>query len=1074
MFATVVATAPPVAAEVVVRSIDVGVSTFAIASDDDDGRVFVLTNSPSVIVVFEDGVQTGYISVGGVAGKLAYDDDRNRLFLLQNTGRLVAVDTDTNSIITTRTLTGDPQDLDVDAVTGQVFVTQYNLGKLAILDGSDLSTVTTVDAGPYANEVAVGDGKVYVMNDGDGIAILQGPTYERIGLIPAFNVRQLEIPAGTQRLYISLGWHESNAQVRVVSTQTNAVLGSLEVSEEAQYFAFNGDASRLYVSTQGDYVSVIETATMTEVAVVGGVYARGVTFSEATGVASLVGLRYDANWNPRGVLEDIEYSPPLASPPVVSVAPAEFPEGDPIFQPDHPLGDYDYEVINTIEVTLDEPSSEWVKVTWSIGDPGTATGNEDYHEGTRWYTLIAPGETSVDVRVPTLSDFDVEPDETYTLSITGAVGATIGDGAATIGMLDDDAGRPPKPIVSLVDDVVVGEADGPGVMDIALDAPASEDIELYWYWTSEGTATNPDDFDPAWGAVLIPAGQTAASFEVDVVDDDEVENDETIEIILGELRGPVAATDRTIKKFTIVDDDRGDDDGVLDSTEDGAPNDGDGNDDGVLDSQQPNVTSLPSSVGPYVTLASEAGTSIVGVTAVEPSIDPPAGYTLPDGLFDFAIEGVTPGGSTTVRVFTQSAGGITGWLKLDGGVWTVLPASQVTIDSAGAWIDITLIDGASGDSDGAADGRVVDPGGIAVASDSAAPTVACGSAPAVWSGVDVSIACSASDTGSGLADEVDASFALSTSVAAGTQTTNAATNSRSICDVAGNCAAAGPITGIRVDKSLPTVTITSPTGANVTRNSTLTARYSCADLGSGLRSCVGTVANGARLPTSTTGTRSFTVTATDNVGNITTRTVTYQVVPPNAAPSVRADMGITGLNDVGFQSRAVTLSGTFSDVDGSGPYAATVQWAPGGAFVPVTVTGSGFVGSYTYPSSGSRLVTVRVCDAAGACGTDAVTVRASVSQRVRPVVQCVTDRGSRVTPRYAARLGYDNPASFAIVVPTTSSENAFTSSPINRGQPQIFRPGQQRNVFTVTFSSGTQSWRLNGTTASMNANTRRC
>ena len=67
------------------------------------------------------------------------------------------------------------------------------------------------------------------------------------------------------------------------------------------------------------------------------------------------------------------------------------------------------------------------------------------------------------------------------------------------------------------------------------------------------------------------------------------------------------------------------------------------------------------------------------------------------------------------------------------------------------------------------------------------PHVSCAAADGAWHNTDVTIACTASDVGSGLANSADASFNLTTNVLAGTETANAATNSRQVCDVAGNC-----------------------------------------------------------------------------------------------------------------------------------------------------------------------------------------------------------------------------------------------------------------------------------------------
>ncbi len=60
--------------------------------------------------------------------------------------------------------------------------------------------------------------------------------------------------------------------------------------------------------------------------------------------------------------------------------------------------------------------------------------------------------------------------------------------------------------------------------------------------------------------------------------------------------------------------------------------------------------------------------------------------------------------------------------------------------------------------------------------DTTPPTVVCGAADGAWHATDVSIACTASDDQSGLADPADAGFSLTTDVPAGTEEANAATD----------------------------------------------------------------------------------------------------------------------------------------------------------------------------------------------------------------------------------------------------------------------------------------------------------
>jgi Big-like domain-containing protein len=170
--------------------------------------------------------------------------------------------------------------------------------------------------------------------------------------------------------------------------------------------------------------------------------------------------------------------------------------------------------------------------------------------------------------------------------------------------------------------------------------------------------------------------------------------------------------------------------------------------------------------------------------------------------------------------------------------------------------------------------------------DAVPPEIHCAEADGQWHGSDIVLVCGASDSQSGLVNPADASFSLSTHVATGTETANASTDSRQVCDNAGNCATAGPISGNKIDKKGPSIVITSPTGTYAL-DQTVPATYSCADVGSGIATCAGTVPNGANINTASEGTMTFGVTATDVVGNKTAATVTYAVVAKGAADQIR-------------------------------------------------------------------------------------------------------------------------------------------------------------------------------------------
>jgi len=89
--------------------------------------------------------------------------------------------------------------------------------------------------------------------------------------------------------------------------------------------------------------------------------------------------------------------------------------------------------------------------------------------------------------------------------------------------------------------------------------------------------------------------------------------------------------------------------------------------------------------------------------------------------------------------------------------------------------------------------------------------------------------------------------------------------------------ASNPVT-MKKDTAAPSVRITKPAnGAIYKLNQKVLAAYKCADGISGVATCTGSVADGAAILTSVAGSQTFSVTASDDAGNTTTKSVTYSV-----------------------------------------------------------------------------------------------------------------------------------------------------------------------------------------------------
>ncbi len=142
------------------------------------------------------------------------------------------------------------------------------------------------------------------------------------------------------------------------------------------------------------------------------------------------------------------------------------------------------------------------------------------------------------------------------------------------------------------------------------------------------------------------------------------------------------------------------------------------------------------------------------------------------------------------------------------------------------------------------------------------------------------------------------------------------------------------------DETDPTVTITTPPdGATYAQGETVLADYACTDEGggSGLASCMGPVANGEAIDTSTVGAMEFTVDAADGAGNTASLTHDYTVVD-ETDPTVT----ITVPSDGATYPRGQTVLADYacSDEIGGSGLASCIGAVADGAPIDTSAVGS--------------------------------------------------------------------------------------------------------------------------------------
>ncbi len=221
------------------------------------------------------------------------------------------------------------------------------------------------------------------------------------------------------------------------------------------------------------------------------------------------------------------------APPSLTVRDAATSEGD--------AGEHDA----LVDVTLSTPATTAVTVDWSSADGTAGAGDYTARSGT---VSFPPGQTSAQLAVPVLGDTMWEPDESFTVTLSGATGAALADAGATVTVSNDD----PLPTVK-VDDVSVTEGDVTAHVPVTVTGTSSASVTVPWS-TGTGSAAAGSDYVAASGVLTFaPGGPSTQLIDVAVKGDASDEPDESVPLTLGSVTGATVSDGSAV--LTIVDDD---------------------------------------------------------------------------------------------------------------------------------------------------------------------------------------------------------------------------------------------------------------------------------------------------------------------------------------------------------------------------------------------------------------------------------------------------------------------------------------------------------------------------------------
>jgi len=213
----------------------------------------------------------------------------------------------------------------------------------------------------------------------------------------------------------------------------------------------------------------------------------------------------------------------------------------------------DVDVIQ-VRVELNHSTGSAVTVEFSVSGSSTAEGEgTDYTLLTASPVTIPAGDTEVDIEIRIEEDTLVENDETVILTMGTVTSATKGTpDEHTVAIVDNDS----LPDVSFTSPSSqnVGEDAGTIQVWVALDPVISSMVSVDV--TVSGTA-DADDTNPSiigTFTVDIPANENGVYIDITIVDDDLVEDDETINLTLSNPSNAVLGTNIQYE-VTIEDND---------------------------------------------------------------------------------------------------------------------------------------------------------------------------------------------------------------------------------------------------------------------------------------------------------------------------------------------------------------------------------------------------------------------------------------------------------------------------------------------------------------------------------------
>jgi YVTN family beta-propeller protein len=234
-------------------TITIGASPYGIAYDPVSGGAFVAVSGAATVVILDDqSVVVGNVSLGGAADFLAYDPSNSLLYAsLVGSNSIAIINTTLESVVSSVVVGAGPGWVAYDPASGTIYCVNREANTVSVISNASLVKTITLDGLPFALAYDPSDGDMYVTNNAGTVFVINGTSNSLIRSMQVGGASStllgIAYDPSDQLMYVT-----SYTDDRVYMTNGSQVTGSVGGFDAPIGISFKASPSEMFVVNSGN------------------------------------------------------------------------------------------------------------------------------------------------------------------------------------------------------------------------------------------------------------------------------------------------------------------------------------------------------------------------------------------------------------------------------------------------------------------------------------------------------------------------------------------------------------------------------------------------------------------------------------------------------------------------------------------------------------------------------------------------------------------------------------------------------------------------------------------------------